>query len=257
MHPLKRLAKWSSLLSQKDMHKPIPDFIYPELNDVALLLKRNLYNEYKTIEREEEFLRYCSHELRTPTTTIKVSTQLLIKQIKYDEILSTQYMPIIYRISKATDKMTNVIVSLLWLSRKNIIEPAEEEINLANYIQDIGTAIINDFHYKCDTISKNIIYDLENYTLNIPIEPTKIIFDNLIRNALQFSADGTVHIKQRRTTVEIANTIFENNSHTEGGFGLGLELVKRLTAKLGWKYSFIIERNTYTVSIDLKKIYVL
>lgn len=75
------------------------------------------------------------------------------------------------------------------------------------------------------------------------------MLENLIRNALQHSSGNTIGIIQKQCTIRIFNKAFQENGLDENtGFGLGLEIIKRLTDNLGWKLK-ILKNNEYNVAI--------
>ncbi|WP_319381848.1 hypothetical protein [Thiomicrorhabdus sp.] len=69
--PIERLGEWSKNLSVDTVGEPIPDFRYKELNDLAGLIRHGLVASHRSLEREQRFLQYASHELRTPIAVIR------------------------------------------------------------------------------------------------------------------------------------------------------------------------------------------
>lgn len=250
--PSRALAEWAAKLSQRDLNAPTPDFSYPELNHIAGMLKANLRKEYSIIEKEEEFLKYCSHELRNPVTTIKVSTQLLLKQMRSEIRDAERELATLNRIAKSTDTIANLVVTLLWLSRKKALEPAFENVDLAELVRGIADSAIRTHNAAYGTDCE-ILCELSGFNLDVPVEATRVILENLIRNALRFSPDGKVRILQEGPEIEIRNMVRAGDCVCEDGFGLGLELVERLVKKLGWQCHWEFEGEVYRAILVLEK----
>lgn len=77
--PIQKLSNWSIKLSYKNINDTLPDFTYPELQNIANFIQKNLKKEYDQLNNEEIFWRYCSHELHTPIATIGVGLDYLQK----------------------------------------------------------------------------------------------------------------------------------------------------------------------------------
>lgn len=251
-NPAGKLAFWASSLSQKDINAPLPDFTYPELNNIAKLLKENLHNEYRVIAKEEDFLKNCSHELRTPVTTIRVSAQLLLKQINSNHRSIERELITLNRINNAAENISNLVVTMLWLSRKKGLDPVKKYINLAYFIREIVDSIVQSNAILRGHNENTIECQLSDFWLHMPVEAGRIILENLIRNALRFSPNGAVNIIQAVSKVEISNVVDEAYA-CEDGFGLGVELVRRLVQKLGWQYHYENNQNIYKVTLVLGK----
>jgi len=77
--PVESLQDWAKNINIDDLKDPIPNFKYKELNDLAGIIHNSLGKVSKTLEREQEFLRYASHELRTPIAIIRSNSSILLK----------------------------------------------------------------------------------------------------------------------------------------------------------------------------------
>lgn len=54
--PISKLNNWSINLSYKNVNDTLPDFIYPELQNIANFIQINLKKEYEQLNNEEIFL---------------------------------------------------------------------------------------------------------------------------------------------------------------------------------------------------------
>jgi signal transduction histidine kinase len=74
--PVESLKNWAKSLNQDNIKKPLPDFTYNELNVLASLIQDSLTSAQKSLNREQHFLSYASHELRTPISVIRSNVDL-------------------------------------------------------------------------------------------------------------------------------------------------------------------------------------
>ena len=80
---------------------------------------------------------------------------------------------------------------------------------------------------------------------------------NFLRNALQYAEEGTVDISFKYPRLVIANYISEVKPRQESddyGYGLGLQLMRQLCAKLGWQIEVIREQQRFTVILDFTNV---
>lgn len=76
---------------------------------------------------------------------------------------------------------------------------------------------------------------------------------NFLRNALQYAEEGQVEISFNYPRLVIANHIREAKPREESsdyGYGLGLQLMRQLCAKLGWQIDVILEQQRFTVALE-------
>jgi len=85
--------------------------------------------------------------------------------------------------------------------------------------------------------------------LNIEVTPNleftcekkllKMVLENLVRNAFQYTHNGDIHIKATQEGVEVINTrLPEDNQYQapqeDYGYGVGLYLVEKICEQKGW-----------------------
>ncbi|WP_134928992.1 ATP-binding protein, partial [Pseudomonas protegens] len=74
-----------------------------------------------------------------------------------------------------------------------------------------------------------------------------------LRNALQYADEGSVEINFDYPQLRIVNRIREAKQlepSNDFGYGLGLELMRQLSARLGWRIEVLMEQQRFTVTLD-------
>jgi len=224
---------WAENLSLESLNQEKPDFHYAELNGVANRLQEAFQRIGRLLEKEHLFLRFTSHELRTPLAITRANVELLEKQG-----FEQRYENSIVRIKRANSDMQHITEALLWLSRDTEAIPNADTI----LIDDALDEIVNDHRYLLKKKIVNVDLIKCKCKINVPVILFKIIMSNLVRNAFQFTSEGTVIIKLHENQI-----IFQNQNsnlqklpeqENDYGFGLGMVLVERLINKLDWKFKY-------------------
>ncbi len=194
------------------------------------------------VERERNFTRDASHELRSPITVVKMATDML----KMDAGLSDQGRVHLDRISRAARDMEGLIEALLLLARESehllttetvcINDLIDEEIDRANLIfnnKDLHLEKIEDARLSVET-SERVL---------------SVLIGNLIRNACAYTDNGRITVLIGGSSVEIRDTgsgierenvpevfkPFQRGKMTAvGGHGVGLTIVKMLSQRFNW-----------------------
>lgn len=248
--PITALGNWAAGLSERNLSEPVPDFVYPELNRFAELVRTSLTSAQQGLEREQAFLSHTSHELRTPISVVRANLELLRKiQSSEGPKPDPRETEIINRIDRASMTMKDVTETLLWLGR----DDASSHPCKALRVDELISELVDGLRYRLQGQSVKLKLDLEPAELYLPEAPTRIVLGNLIRNAFQHTHQGVVSIVQRNGKVIIVNSLQEGSEGAgETGFGLGLKLTERFTEKLGWHYSNAPAAAGRTVIIELK-----
>jgi signal transduction histidine kinase len=233
--PITALGNWAAGLSTSNLNEPVPDFVYPELNHFAELVRTSLTSAHQGLEREQLFLSHTSHELRTPISVVRANLELLRKiQTSSQTDPDPRETEIINRIDRASLTMKDVTETLLWLGR----DDSSTHPSVMLRLDDIIGELVDGLRYLLQGHPVDLQLNLEPVELYLPEAPTRIVLGNLIRNAFQHTRSGTVTITQRAGHVEIVNSLSEGEeASSETGFGLGLKLTERFTEKLGWGYA--------------------
>lgn len=198
------------------------------------------------IERERNFTRDASHELRSPLTVIKIAADMLLSEQELDRHMRNSVL----RIKRSATDMEELTEAFLLLARESeqgfaaepvcINDVAEDELDRARYI--LGDKPVSvDFHADCRLVTPGSEKVLS------------VLIGNLIRNAFTYTDSGTVRLHVGRGSFVIEDSgvgipdekveqVFKpfvrGDSKSRGGHGVGLTIVKRLSDRFGWPVRF-------------------
>jgi signal transduction histidine kinase len=249
--PVARLNNWTQSLTPENLSQPPPDFLYPELNQMARLIQNSLSSVQRSLDREHRFLRYTSHELRTPISVIRNNIELQYKVLQQTaSSLNPMQRDIADRIDRASITMQHLTETLLWLSREDHEKLPESVVEIDKLLLEITA----EMRYLLRDKTVELIVETRPYQCSISAVAARIVLGNLIRNAFQHTWEGQVMISQQGSQISIVNRQFNADidvAPTELGFGLGLQLTAQLTEKLGWSYQNIANENGHNVILDI------
>lgn len=194
------------------------------------------------MQREREFSRDVSHELRTPLTIFQGNLQLCIAKYGEDRVFT--------RLKNTLADMQLLVDTLLAISRNHIAQLNTEPA----LISDILQQLIDDLDSTSQAKGIQILFteDIHEPQRALYISMSKMVFGNILRNALNYSQGTEIEIILQKNIVIIADngTGVELNhsddiqqelsqfSHLQQhakGHGIGLQLVQKLSHQLGWR----------------------
>jgi len=219
------------------------DFINDEVGTLASALEQSMKRIAAFVEREHQFTRDASHELRTPVTVIKGAVELLRNQLNPAE--GSLLRPL-YRIHRQVINMENIIEALLWLSREEESIDCRQPFLVLPVVRDTIEENRNLIAPKAIDIK---VVNEGKPVLSVPEHLFRIALTNLIQNAVRHASDSQITVYVREDQVLISDTgvgikgaELENikRPHVRGtdseGFGLGLSIVQRLCDRFGWQF---------------------
>ena len=217
-------------------------FYSDEVGVLAKALEQAMRRVEIHVERENRFSRYASHELRTPVTIIKGAVVLLNKKILRKD--DPAHRPL-KRIERSVTNMENIIETLLWLSREDMAIEQDQILAVANITQE--TIEQNRHLLGNKPIELELIIEQEPH-LFVKAPIFQIVLTNIIRNAIQHTASGTIRVILKDDRVIVSDTgegMDPDNlslitqpivrGDRDKDFGIGLSIVKRLCKRAGWK----------------------
>lgn len=222
--------------------------LYAELDEKADHLRRA--DEMKT-----RFLSNMSHEFRTPLSSIRALSRLLLERVDGD--LSVEQEKQVRFILKGAESLTELVDDLLDLAK---IEAGKIDVRpVAFEVGDMFSALRGMLRPLLISAKVDLLFDEPEQPIPMMTDEAKLsqILRNFISNALKFTESG--HVKVSATLLpqrgmvrfdvedtgigiaeEHQQIVFEEFSQVENrlqhkikGTGLGLPLCRRLAALLG------------------------
>lgn len=226
--PMSLLSDWAQgLKGGKGLSDA--EFAIAEVDELAKQLKQGVDRITAYNEREKQFLKYASHELRTPQATVQACLDTLQLQ------LSGAKLKTVERALRANLTMTRLSTALLWLSRETSDPVKKSDVNLVAICDQL---IIENKHL-IDSKALTIKVNADINTLSIEQELLTIVFSNLFRNACQHAQEGEITLNIEPKQLIISNSICQNDANNDiESFGLGLHLVNSICDKLNWHFSY-------------------
>jgi signal transduction histidine kinase len=215
-----------------------------EVGILARALEHAMERVERFVEREKQFTRDASHELRTPVTVIRGAVEVLRQRSNHGAGVAAKPLE---RIERSVANMENIIETFLWLAREEASAGSAPKCQVVPVIKGIIEQEQHLFDGK--TVEIEVLADDEP-VLSVPVALFEAVIRNLIHNAFHYTAKGKIsihicneHITVSDTGIGIAAcdlpTITE--PHMRGnqsrGYGLGLAIVDRVCNRFGWGYN--------------------
>lgn len=236
---------------------------YPELEPIADMLNersRNIKVQMTEIKAEkelvekatvskDEFISNVTHEMNTPLTSIHGYAELLDAGGMTDEQKATAYKTILAQ----SERLTNLIACIINYSEIDSDDLPAYDVDFSSLARETLCAL----KPEADKRNVSIVENIDDGVI-IPSRHERLseLFGNLVRNAIKYNKDGgkvIVTLNRNKLIVEdtgigIADenkdkvfsrffTVDKSHSGKNGGFGLGLAVVKKICRKSGWKLS--------------------
>jgi PAS domain S-box-containing protein len=230
----------------------------------AINLFRDITEEYEIDRMKSEFISLASHQLRTPLSTIKTYSHMLIEG--YMGNLTTEQKKALHTIVDATNRMNQLNNTLLNITRieSGIITISKKVTNVTKLIEKVVreqqlAAAEKKITIRLRTAQKSLSSRTDVFIV-------KEIISNLISNAIKYTPEKgeiTVEVEAKDKNVvcrvkdngigipkqaqdQVFSKFFRASNVTSSdttGTGLGLYLVKKLADQLGAKVWFKSEVN--------------
>lgn len=236
---------------------------YPELEPIADMLNersRNIKVQMAEIKAEkelvekatvskDEFISNVTHEMNTPLTSIHGYAELLDAGGMTDEQKATAYKTILAQ----SERLTNLIACIINYSEIDSDDLPAYDVDFSALARETLCAL----KPEADKRNVSIVENIDDGVI-IPSRHERLseLFGNLVRNAIKYNKDGgkvIVTLNRNNLIVEdtgigIADenkdkvfsrffTVDKSHGGKNGGFGLGLAVVKKICRKSGWKLS--------------------
>ncbi len=201
------------------------------------------------VEQIERFINDVTHELNTPITSLSMATNQALKADKCTKKTLTN-------ISISTKQLYDIYSSLTYLNFSDNKVIAEA--------LDISEVLKQSIHYYaplCESKRIKVEVETEPTMFTIPQAQLKLLYGNLIGNAIKYSPanstlrlsikEGVFSIQDEGIGIEEFNQKeifkkFKRGTEYSGGFGVGLSIVKSICDRYGINITFVSVPNEGT-----------
>ncbi|MDO4516790.1 MAG: HAMP domain-containing sensor histidine kinase [Bacillota bacterium] len=221
--------------------------VQDELNMVREGALRSAIRAKEEEQRKNDLIVYLAHDLKTPLTSVIGYLTLLRDEPQLSPEMRAKYTGIAWEKAQRLETLINEFFEITRFSLSQITLQ-EEYVNLTRMLEQIT------FEFQPALAEKDLSWDLSLAPDVVGLcDPDKLerVFDNLLRNAINYSYHGTaIQVSLEKTSESIVVTvknsgqtippeklarIFEqffrldaSRSSSSGGAGLGLAIAKEI-----------------------------
>lgn len=270
--PLKEILNATELMARGNFKvRLIPHNSYKNYDEFDYI-KEDLNNLAKELSKSEvlktDFIANLSHEIKTPLSIIQNYAKALENK-DLDLATKEKYLN---NLQEGCKRLTNLVTNILKLNK---LENQKLTPEISNF--NLSESLIKELLQYEDIIDNknlNLECDIEeDLYINSEESYLKIIWNNLISNAIKFTDNGgiiKISLKKinseyefkisdsgcgmdKETGIHIFDKFYQGDtSHSKEGNGLGLTLVKKVIDVLGGSINVESEKGkgtTFTVTI--------
>lgn len=269
----------NSIYREQEELVELPEDLYEvekEINNVILNVKTSKQRAREAEQKKNDLVVYMAHDLKTPLTSVIGYLSLLHEEKGISEEQKDKYIDIALRKSERLEELINEFFDI---TRFNLSTMTLElsTVNLTRMLEQLAYEFIPMFREKELTYRLDLENDLE---LVCDVEKMERVFDNLLKNAVNYSYHKTeivisagtkreeaeefveISITNRGKTIpkEKRERIFEQFFRLEssrdsrsGGAGLGLAIAKEIVVQHGGSLTCESENEKITFRLKLRK----
>lgn len=230
-------AELSSVVKLRD---DILQIVTRQANEIRLL-NQQLKLAYEELDA---FSYTVSHDLRTPLSSIRCYSEILLDE--YGQDFTPDANSLLQKVIDSTERMRRLIRHILYYSRMGRSELATQPVDMRQLLEGIREEIL------VTTQERSLRLEIGE-TPPVWADPTMLLqlFTNLLSNAAKYTqlqAEGLVEVKGRQTDTEVIYSVEDNgigfdmkqagkmfdlfkrleNARAFDGTGVGLAIVKRI-----------------------------
>ena len=188
----------------------------------------------KSLDRERDFTRHASHEMRSPLAVIGNSLSLL----KMENIPDDKKRRGFERIEQSCIELQMLLDVFLCLGREDFSIPAD-----ALNVEELLISVLDRYEKTIESKTMSVDVNLPSgLTVTAPPALFTILLNNMVRNAV-YHGNEYIKISIDQNRVEIINALPDKTSSSQHGYGL--EICRRVSEQLGWQFSTVRNQRTY------------
>ncbi|QIW19225.1 sensor histidine kinase [Bacillus thuringiensis] len=217
-------------------------------------------------EHLKRFMGDVTHELKTPIALVKAYSMGIKDGLDDGTYIDT--------IIKQTDHISNLIEELLRFSKleRDVLE--KEEFDIKSLVQSILDK--HKIELESKEINLQVNYNVSDAVVNADVNKMKMVFQNLISNAIKYTANQNIKItlenRNENIYFQIQNgmniekmkdidkiwepfyVLESSRSKDHSGTGLGLAIVKSILERHGFDYGVSAINGEIRFYINMKNI---
>jgi signal transduction histidine kinase len=155
---------------------------------IALDNARLYQQAQEAVAKREEFLSVAAHELKTPITSLRMATQVLLRQLQRRPASELERLPQMLSVMELqSEKLSQLVTQLLDISRLDAGQLALErsEVDLVEMVRSVvkqTQSLVTDRSFN--------IGGIETARLSLDALRVEQVLVNLVNNAVKYSPDG-------------------------------------------------------------------
>ena len=244
--PLRQITEAAKQYASGNLDYEIPVSTHDEMGYLSASLNYMAVQLKDMDDYQKKIVANVSHDFRSPLTSIKGFAELLASGALSGETAQRAAQTILTQ----SERLTNLVASIINYNEIDSDDLPTYEVNASKVAHELLETLSPAIAERHITLETRIEPDV---LLESRQERVTEIFGNLIRNAIRYNRDGgSITVVLTKTEFSVADTgigiakenlerIFDrfftvDKSHSgkNGGFGLGLSVVKKLCRKAGW-----------------------
>jgi two-component system OmpR family sensor kinase len=205
----------------------------------------------ESIESMNRFIEDTTHELNTPISTILTNIELL------ETLHNCDGKDEMKRIDIASKTLSRLYEDLTYLKLNHNYHREIKDIDISNILNER----IEFFSSMIDVKSLNLILDIDKSIIKIDKNDAIRLIDNILSNAIKYNKKGgDLKISLNSMEFRVYNSgvgiddinlqrvqeRFKRANRDEGGFGIGLDIIKYIIDIYGFKFSIKSKKMRYT-----------
>lgn len=259
--------------------------IFLELYQQKVLLQEKLKRIKETeahlqdaLKSRDEFLSICSHELKTPLTSLKMQIQLIERRrskMSDEEALSpTNMLKFIQGTDRSVERIIHLVNDMLDISRvaTGRLSLNLEEVTLSDLVKDVGERLMPFIEMANCQLTYQLDDSVKTMADRFRIEQ---VITNLLSNAAKYAPEGEIILKVSKDSQharidvidhgegiseEYQKKVFERfervgSNSTVSGLGLGLFISREIIEMHNGSLTLSSELgkgSTFSVKIPLR-----